>query len=101
MFLLFVSVTGILTAWYEFFGEEEALREAARLLVSPMTIGSPDSARAAPMARAFATAAARYPTAPVDKVELQFKGPRPTVTIFTGEPTTGSTAASSSEAGVW
>ena len=25
VFLLFASVTGILTAWYEFFGEEEAL----------------------------------------------------------------------------
>ncbi len=89
VFLLFASVTGILTAWYEFFGEEEALREATRLLVSPMRIGSADSGWSAPMARAFATAATRFPQAPVDKVEIQFKGSQPTVTIFTGKPSGG------------
>lgn len=89
VFLLFASVTGILTAGYEFFGEEEALREATRLLVSPVTIGSPDSAWSAPMARAFATAATTFGGAHVDKVEIQFKGPQPTVTIFTGKATGG------------
>ena len=37
MFLLFASATGFLLATTEFFGADEALREATRHLVSPIT----------------------------------------------------------------
>jgi len=57
--------------------------------VSPVTIASPDSAIAAPIARALTEARRRFPSAPVDKIELQLKGDQPTVTIYTGKPTGG------------
>jgi uncharacterized iron-regulated membrane protein len=37
----------------------------------------------------MATAATRANGTPVDKIEVTFKGPRPTVTLFTGKPTGG------------
>lgn len=89
LFLLFASVTGIMVAWYEFFGADEALREANRKLVSPVTLRSPAAAWSEPMARAFAGGAAALGAAPVDKVTIQFKGPAPTVEIFTGKPAGG------------
>jgi uncharacterized iron-regulated membrane protein len=89
LFLLWVASTGVLVAFTEFFGEEEALREATRDLVSPVTVSSASTAWSEPIARAFATAATRSSGAPVDKIEVQFKGPRPTVTVFTGKPQGG------------
>jgi uncharacterized iron-regulated membrane protein len=87
-FLLWAAATGFLVAFTEFFGAEEALRERTRDLVSPVTLASP-AALADPLARAVAAVAARAPGAPVDKAELQFKGDRPTVTVYTGRPTGG------------
>ena len=92
LFLLFAATTGVLVAGTEFFGEEEALREAARDLVSPVTLSTLRSAPGAwsgPFAKAFATAAARFGNAPVDKVTLEFKGEQPRLTIFTGKPAGG------------
>ena len=89
VFLLFAAVTGTLVAFTEFFGEEEALRERTRDLVSPVTVGSPAAALSDPLARAIAMAAQRAPNAPIDKVELRLKGEQPTVTLFTGKPTGG------------
>ncbi|HEU4628183.1 MAG TPA: PepSY-associated TM helix domain-containing protein [Gemmatimonadaceae bacterium] len=89
LFLLFAATTGIVVACTEFFGEAERLREATRDLVSPVTITTPDSAWREPVARAFASAAAVAGDAPVDKIEVQFKGEQPTVTLFTGKPTGG------------
>ncbi len=89
LFLLFAAVTGFLVAFTEFFGEEEALREATRDLVSPVTASSPASAYADPISRALAAAHAASPNAPVDKIELQLKGNQPTVTLFLGKPTGG------------
>jgi len=89
LFLLWAASTGVLVAFTEFFGEEEALREATRDLISPVTLSSPSSAWSEPIARAFATAATRTNGAPVDKIEAQFKGQQPTVTLFTGKPTGG------------
>jgi uncharacterized iron-regulated membrane protein len=86
IFLLFASTTGILVAFTEFFGEEEALREATRDMVSPVTLDSPQSSWTDPIAAAFATAARQAGGAPVDKVVLQLKGPQPTVDIFLGKP---------------
>ena len=89
LFLLFAATTGILVAGTEFFGEEEALREATRDLVSPVNVASPANATATPLSRALATAAATAPGAPIDKIEMQFKGEQPTVAVFTGKPTGG------------
>jgi uncharacterized iron-regulated membrane protein len=88
-FLLFASCTGAILAFTEFFGEEEALREATRDLVSHVTRTSPPDAWSGPLLKAVATAAAASGSAPVDKVTIQFKGNQPTVTIFTGKPTGG------------
>ncbi len=91
LFLLFAATTGLLLAFTEFFGADEALREATRDLVSPVTVGSDPSGWQGPLARAFATAAATPGAtgAPVDKVTIQYKGDNPTVTVFTGKPTGG------------
>ncbi len=89
LFLCFAAVTGVMVAVTEFFGADEALREATRDLISPVTVASPAAAWSEPIQKAFADAHTRFPNAPVDKVELQFKGEHPTVTIFTGKPTGG------------
>ena len=57
LFLVFSGVTGFLVAFSEFFGEEEALREATRDQVSPVTTASPDSVVAEAVAKSLATAA--------------------------------------------
>jgi len=86
IFLVFVATTGILVAGTEFWGEDEALREATRDLVSPVTVASPADAWSGPIAKAVAAAATIAPNAPIDKIQTQFKGESPTVTIFTGKP---------------
>jgi uncharacterized iron-regulated membrane protein len=85
VFLLFAAVTGVIVACIEFFGEAEQLREATRDLVSPMNLESPRTSWADPMATALAAIQAQTPGAPVDKIEMQFKGDQPTVTVFTGK----------------
>ncbi len=89
LFLLWAGGTGTIVAATEFFGEDEALREANRELVSPVRTASPVGAFGDPVARALATVRATAPDAPVDKIEVQFKGARPTVTVFTGKPKGG------------
>jgi uncharacterized iron-regulated membrane protein len=89
VFLLFAALTGFLVAFTEFFGEEEALREATRNLVSPVSTASPRSAWADPMSTAIATVQGRAPGAPIDRITIQFKGDQPTVTVFLGKPTGG------------
>ena len=89
LFLVFAGSTGVLVAGTEFFGADEALREATRDLVSPVTVVSTPDAWSAPTTRAIAAAARVAPNAPIDKIALQFKGSAPTVTIFTGKPDGG------------
>lgn len=89
LFLMFAATTGIIVAATEFFGPEEALRERIRDLVSPMTVASPANAWSEPINRALASAARVAPNAPIDKLEVQFKGDQPTITVFTGRPTGG------------
>ena len=89
IFLIWAAATGVVVAFSEFFGEEEALRERTRDLVSPTSVQSPAAAWQEPMARAFATAAKEAGNAPVDEVRMQFKGDQPTVTLFLGKPTGG------------
>lgn len=88
LFLVFAACTGFLLAVTEFFGEDEALREATRDLVSPVTVTMPDSI-SGPIGKALATVAAQAPGAPIDRVTVQLKGPEPTVSVFTGKPTGG------------
>lgn len=89
IFLLFASVTGFVLAFTEFFGADEALREATRDLISPVTVASPATDWSEPLARAMKTVSATAGGAPIDKVTMQFKGDQPTVTIFTGKPAGG------------
>ena len=56
LFLLWAASTGVIVAFTEFFGEDEALREATRDMISPVTLASPASAWSAPIARAITTA---------------------------------------------
>ena len=89
LFLLFVSCTGAILAFTEFFGEAEAVREATRLLVSPVNATSPPQSWSDPITRAVATVSAAAGAAPIDKITIQFKGNQPSVTIFTGKTTGG------------
>ena len=89
LFLAFASITGIIVAGTEFFGADEALREATRDMVSPLTLGAPLGLWADRLTAALATVAAQAPNAPIDKITMQFKGDKPTITIFTGKPAGG------------
>src|SRR5512147_102222 len=89
LFLVFVAVTGVIVAFNEFFGEEEEKREALREVISPVTTQSSNQVYTEPLAKAFATVAAKAPAAPIDKITIEFKGDQPTVTFFTGKPTGG------------
>jgi uncharacterized iron-regulated membrane protein len=84
LFLCFAATTGFLLAVTEFFGEDEALREATRDLVSPYTVAAADAVTG-PVAKAIAAVSAAAPNAPIDKIELQLKGDQPTVSIYTGK----------------
>jgi len=86
LFLLFAAVTGFLVAFTEFFGAEEALREATRDLTSPISTSSPSTAWSESIARSVAAAQQRAPGAPIDKITVQFKGDIPTVSIYLGKP---------------
>jgi len=89
LFLLFAATTGLTLAVTEFFGEEERLREATRMLVSPVKATSAAQAWSDPIRAALATVAAQAGAAPIDSITIQFKGDRPTVAVFTGQPTGG------------
>jgi uncharacterized iron-regulated membrane protein len=89
LFLCFAAVTGVIVAGTEFFGAEEALREATRDLISPVTLGAPFADWSGRLETALAAVAAQAPSAPVDRITMQFKGSQPTITIFTGKPTGG------------
>ena len=88
LFLVFVSVTGFLVAFTEFFGEEEARREATRGLVSDVTTANAALATDA-LARALATASAQAPNSPIDSITLRLKGGPRTVELSLGLPAGG------------
>lgn len=89
IFLLLASVTGVWLAAVEFFGEDEALREKTRELVSPVTTQAPDAELSAAFAKARAAVADKVGAAPVDSIAWQFKGDAPTITFYLGKPTGG------------
>ena len=88
IFLVFVSITGVAVAVTEFFGEEEARREATRGLVSDVTTASPAAATDA-LGRALATAAARAPNTPIDSITMRLKGEPRTIEVSLGKPAGG------------
>ena len=85
VFVLFAATTGVIVAVTEFFGEEEALREATRDLVSPVTTSAAEEAQRSLQA-ALASAARQAPGAPIDQITLRFKGPHPLVSVYLGKP---------------
>jgi uncharacterized iron-regulated membrane protein len=89
IFLLFAAVTGVIVAFTEFFGDDEAIREATRALISPVTVSSPAISWSDPIGKAMASANQISPNAPVDKIETQFKGDHSTIMVYTGKPTGG------------
>lgn len=89
IFLIWAAVTGLSLAFTEFFGADEALRERTRDLVSPVTAAAPAAAWEEPIGRAVTSVNAMAPGAPIDKIQVQFKGDHPTVTVFTGKPKGG------------
>ena len=86
LFLLWASITRIITAGTEFFGADEELREAMRKVVSPVTTASSMTPWAERLDRAMKVVNRVAADAPVDKITIQLKGPTPGVTVYTGKP---------------
>jgi uncharacterized iron-regulated membrane protein len=89
LFMAYVSLTGVLLAANEFFGEEEAAREANRDVVSAIHTDSPSAAWTPALATAMGDAATRAPGAPVDKIAIELKGTGPRIMMYLGKPTGG------------
>ncbi len=89
IFLVFVSVTGVLVAGTEFFGADEALREANREIVSPVRTDTPIATWTGTIAVAMTAAAMQAPGAPVDRVVVELKGQSPIIAVYLGKPTGG------------
>ena len=84
IFLLVTAFTGVWLECERFFGEEEALREKIRDIASKHTPATPAFAIEEKLAAARAALAAKYPKAPLDKIQLQLKGDEPTATFYLG-----------------
>jgi uncharacterized iron-regulated membrane protein len=85
IFLLYAAATGVITAMTEFFGEAEAQREALRTVTSPVRTDSSEAFFAQAVRNALLSAAKQAPSAPIDRVQIQVKGPQPTVDVFLGK----------------
>ncbi len=82
--LLLTAFTGVWLECERFFGEEEALREKVRDLASKHTAKTPAFAIEEKLSAARAAVAAKFPDAPLDKIQLQLKGDEPTATFILG-----------------
>lgn len=89
LFLVFASVTGVLVAGTEFFGQDEAVREANRRLVSAVRTDSPPDAWMGAIYFAMANAATVAPGAPIDKISIELKGQAPVISFYLGTKTGG------------
>ena len=87
--MAYASLTGVLVAATEFFGADEAAREANRNIVSAVHTDTPLAQWSPVLATAMANAATRSPGAPVDKVTIELKGVSPAITVYTGKSTGG------------
>ena len=72
LFLL-VSVTGVALQYQQIFGSEEAAKEAAASIVSPLTLAKPTGLDPAALDRARRTLLARYGNRPVAGVDWRIK----------------------------
>jgi uncharacterized iron-regulated membrane protein len=89
LFLAFAALTGVIVAGVEFFGEDEALREANRDLVSAVTTNSPPDAWKGLIDQVMTSAATEAPSAPIDRIAIDLKGTAPVITVYLGKPTGG------------
>jgi uncharacterized iron-regulated membrane protein len=89
LFLAFAALTGVLVAGTEFFGADEALREANRDLVSAVRTDSPPDAWTGRITQVMAGAAQEAPGAPIDKIAIELKGQAPVITLYLGRPSGG------------
>lgn len=89
LFLAFASVTGVLVAGTEFFGEDEAVREANRAMVSAVRTDSPPDAWTGAINTAMAGAGKEAPGAPIDKIAIELKGQAPVIRMYLGKATGG------------
>ena len=76
LFLL-VSVTGVALQYQQIFGSEEAAKEAAASIVSPLSLAKPTGLDLAPLDRARMMLLARFGDRPVAQVDWQIKAPTP------------------------
>jgi uncharacterized iron-regulated membrane protein len=88
-FLLFAALTGIIAGVAEMTSEDEEAREKARERVSDAKLPLAPTVWSDPVAKALASAEARVPGAPVDRVVVDYKTDPATVTLFLGKPTGG------------
>lgn len=89
LFMAYASLTGVLVAAQEFFGADEALREANRAMVSAVHTDTPTTQWSPVMVSAMSGAALQAPGAPVDKVTIELKGRSPTITVYIGHASGG------------
>ena len=78
LFIL-VSVTGVALQYQQIFGSEEAAKEAAALIVSPLSLAKPTGLDPAALDRARMMLLARYGDRPVAEVDWQIKAPTPEI----------------------
>ena len=76
LFLL-VSVTGVALQYQQIFGSEEAAKEAAAAIVSPMSLAKPTGLDPAALDRARMILLIRYGDRPVAGIDWQIKAPTP------------------------
>jgi uncharacterized iron-regulated membrane protein len=86
IFLAWAAITGVIVAFTEFFGADEAERERLRDTTSAVKLDAADPAVVTSLSLALTSAMAKAPGAPVDKIELKLKGDKPVVNIFLGKP---------------
>ena len=79
--LLSVAVTGMILQFQQFFGEDEAQREKLADLTSAYSLDTGGADIAAKIDRARAAVAVKLGNAKLDALEIQLKGPHPTVTF--------------------
>ena len=78
LFLL-VSVTGVALQYQQIFGSEEAAKEAAASIVSPLSLAKPIGLDTFALDRARSTLLGRYGNRPVAGVDWQIKASTPTL----------------------
>lgn len=89
LFLFWAAVTGVAVAITEKFGAAEIAREAARDEVSATKLGVPSDSLLRAIGMALAEAQKVAPGAPLDRIEVEFKGISPAINVYTGKPEGG------------